>query len=257
MVEEENARDPLFVGSLERGMRLLQAFREDSDTLGLTELAQITGLTKSAAQRFAHTWEQLGYLQKDPRSRRFRLGVKVVELGFFFMKGQALIGRAIPHLMAARDRTGLAINLSLLDGADILYVVRLPRQGLTLAEMLVGRRMPAYCTSSGRALLSHYDDATLHTILSEARPKRHTPQSQIEPEILFAEIVKARQQGFAITREQLLIGQIGVGTVVPAGEQRPMAAVNMTMTTDQWDEARIIREVVPQLMMVAEAIHRG
>ncbi|PKU23775.1 IclR family transcriptional regulator [Telmatospirillum siberiense] len=253
----EGGRDLLFVESLERGMRLLAAFRGTTDSLGLTELAAATGLTKSAAQRFAHTWERMGYLEKDARSRRFRLGIRVLELGFFFLRGHPLAGRAMPHLLAVRERLGVAVNLSLRDGADIVYAVREPDQRLTLAEMLPGRRMPAFCTSAGRALLAHCGDDELDAVLAAPGRIRYTPHTETDAQALRREIETVRRQGFAIARDQVLIGQIGVAAAVPDFGRQPAAAVNMTMTTDQWGEARIVRELVPQLMAVTEAISRG
>ena len=69
----------LFVSSLEKGFRVLEAFREAPGDLGLTEIALRTGLDKSAAQRFTNTLYQLGYLEKDPRSRRYRPAARLME----------------------------------------------------------------------------------------------------------------------------------------------------------------------------------
>ena len=101
---DQRADDPLFVGSLEKGMRVLEAFRDSADSLGLTDIARVTGLGKSASQRFAYTWERLNYLVKDQQSRRYRLGPRVVELGYFFLRNDRLVAMAVPHLVALRDQ---------------------------------------------------------------------------------------------------------------------------------------------------------
>ncbi|KAG1170385.1 hypothetical protein G6F35_017220 [Rhizopus arrhizus] len=96
----------------------------------------------------------MGYLIKDPASRRYRLGPRVVELGYFFLRSDRLVSMAAPHLVALRDRCGLAVHMSVLAGTDMIYLLRLPSRQLTLAEMLPGRRMPAWRCCGRRPALS-------------------------------------------------------------------------------------------------------
>lgn len=162
-------------------MRVLEAFDAARDSLSLTDIVQLTGMGKSAAQRFTHTWEALGYLAKDPQSRRYRLGPKVVELSYYFLRSDHLVSLAAPHLVALREHCGLAVNMSVLSGDDMIYLLRLPSRQLTLVEMLPGRRMPAWSNSAGRMLLSQRDDASVRDLLARAAPQLYTPRTQTDP----------------------------------------------------------------------------
>lgn len=246
--------DPLFVASLEKGMRVLDAFRDASDSLGLTDIASITGLGKSAAQRFIHTWERMGYLIKDPASRRYRLGPRVVELGYFFLRSDRLVSMAAPHLVALRDRCGLAVHMSVLAGTDMIYLLRLPSRQLTLAEMLPGRRMPAWCNSGGRMLLTPQNDDAIRQALLRAPPRAFTPRTVVDPDALLALIRQAREDGYALTEDQVLQNQVGAAVLVRDARDVPLAAISVRAPRHDYPTDRLLSDIVPQLFRTAQAI---
>ena len=246
--------DPLFVASLEKGMRVLDAFRDASDSLGLTDIASITGLGKSAAQRFIHTWERMGYLIKDPASRRYRLGPRVVELGYFFLRSDRLVSMAAPHLVALRDRCGLAVHMSVLAGTDMIYLLRLPSRQLTLAEMLPGRRMPAWCNSGGRMLLTPQDDDAIRQALLRAPPRAFTPRTVVDPDALLALIRQAREDGYALNEDQVLQNQVGAAVLVRDARDVPLAAISVRAPRHDYPTDRLLSDIVPQLFRTAQAI---
>ncbi|MFJ1300255.1 IclR family transcriptional regulator [Pseudomonadota bacterium AL_CKDN230030165-1A_HGKHYDSX7] len=246
--------DPLYVASLGKAMRVLEAFRQARDSLSLTELVQLTGLGKSAVQRFTHSWERLGYLEKDPRTRRYGLGPRVVELSYFFLRSDPLVSRAAPHLVALRERCGLAVNMSVLDGMDVIYLLRLPSRQLTLAEMLPGRRMPAWSNSAGRMLLAQFDDVALDHYFSRAEITAYTGRTETDPAKLAAEVRQARNQGYALTHDQVLLNQVGAAVLLRDDLRRPVAALNITAAADEFAPERLAREIVPQLLKTAYAI---
>ncbi|KAG1438568.1 hypothetical protein G6F55_013916 [Rhizopus delemar] len=157
----------------------------------------------------------MGYLIKDPASRRYRLGPRVVELGYFFLRSDRLVSMAAPHLVALRDRCGLAVHMSVLAGTDMIYLLRLPSRQLTLAEMLPGRRMPAWCNSGGRMLLTPQDDDAIRQALLRAPPRAFTPRTVVNPDALLALIRQAREDGYALTEDQVLQNQRRATTIPP------------------------------------------
>lgn len=246
-------KDVLFVNSVAKAMRVLEAFRDEGETVGLTELAQKTGMTLSAIQRFTHTWERLGYVEKDARSKRYRLTVGALELGYLYLRGNPLVARATPHMVLSHEEHGLPMNLSVFSGSDVVYIVRLPHRHLKFVETLPGRRVPAFCNSAGRAFLSHLPDDRLETILAE--PKRaFTEHTLTDADALRVEVLRARKQGYAYAQDQVLLGQIGIGKVVYDAKRNPVAALNMVMSSEDWTEERVTAELVPHLFKVAAAI---
>jgi len=251
--ESGEKKDFLFVNSVAKAMQVLEAFRDEGEDISLTEIANKTGMSLSAAQRFTHTWEVLGYLHKDPRSKRFQLAVPALELGYLFLRSNPLVARAMPHMMLSHAEHGLPINLSLLSGGDVIYIVRLPHRRLKFVETLPGRRFPAFCNSAGRAFLSHLPEDEVDEILS--RPKiAFTERTVTDPDALRAEIETVRRQGYAFTKDQVLIGQLGIGRVVCDAKRRPIAAINIVLSSDEWSEGRVKEELVPLLFKLSSAI---
>ncbi|MDS1140204.1 IclR family transcriptional regulator [Pusillimonas sp. SM2304] len=243
----------LYVAAVERAMRVLEAFAAKPGDLGLSELAEMTGLGKSAAQRFVFTWEKLGYLARDQASRRLRLTPKAIELGHSYLKGDALIAQVAPHLAVLRDQCGLAVNLSMRRGDDMIYLLRLPSRQLALAEMLPGRRLPAWSNASGRMLLTQCSEDELRAMFLRQPPLVFTPRTTVDLETLLGEIAKARVSGYVITQHQVHMHQIAVAILatVSSGAQ---VAIGIATSLDDYSPARAEAELVPALFRTAAAL---
>ncbi|RJT43391.1 IclR family transcriptional regulator [Rahnella woolbedingensis] len=252
-ISNEKRVHPQFIESIEKGMRVLELFRDGRSTVGLTELVEGCDITKSAAQRLTHTWCELGYLVKDEQTRRYSLTHKTLELGFLYLNASPLITRAMPILKLIRDKYDVTVNLSLLSGADIVYIARLPGPGQTVTEMLPGRRMPAWSTSAGRVLLSTLADDQIQNILATTSRIRYTEKTQCDSNILFQEIKLAQKQGYAMTLEQIMVGQSGIAAPVRNVHHQIVAAVNITTRISQWPTERINEELLPLLMTATQS----
>src|SRR3546814_18778406 len=113
--------------------------------ISLTEIAAATGFGKSASQRLTHTLTALGYLEKNPETRRSRMTVRALDLAHGFLITDPLINEGLLHLIDASARAGATLNLGQLAGSDLLYLARLPPHRMPLAAALSGRRQPAFC----------------------------------------------------------------------------------------------------------------
>src|ERR1700760_540587 len=106
----EAQRSTLFIQSLDKAMRVLEAFSHGEQFLGLTELATLSGLDKASTQRCAHTLCQIGYLEKNPKTSRFSLGKKCLDLSFHFLRTHPLVVAATPVLLQLRKDSGERTN---------------------------------------------------------------------------------------------------------------------------------------------------
>src|SRR5688572_19818452 len=188
MMSGREKQDTLFVASLEKGMRVMRAFDASRPELGLTEIAEIVGLDKSATQRLTNTLHKTGYLSKDPETRRFRPSLKFLELAFAYSWSDPLVQLAIPKLIELGRMLGERVNAARLDGSDIVYVIRIPTQFTSFPAMLVGRRVPALTTSSGRVLIANFSaekrrQAVETWPLAQATPKTTMDRVAIASEI--------------------------------------------------------------------------
>ena len=159
--------------SLERGLAILSSFHPDRPLIGGSELSRELDLSRSTAHRYVATLAKLGYLQQDPDSKRYRLGPKVLDLGFSAINSMDLREISAPHLRLLSDETGCTVNLAILDGTDVVYIDRCrtarPRQREIDLNLHVGARLPAYCTAMGKAILAFVPEDRLEEIIERDR----------------------------------------------------------------------------------------
>ncbi len=228
----------LYVGSLEKGFRVLAAFSDDFPSLGVTEIALRTGLDKSAAQRFSNTLHQLGFLEKDPVTRRYRPARKLMELGYTYLRHSALGAVAMPRLIEAGSVYSTTMNLAERDDTDMIYTVRIPHQKAAYAATVPGRRVPAFCTATGQAVLSRLNDDEVAQIIERSNLVKRMPDTIIDIDKIHAAITRTRKQGFAITYEQLLPREIGAAAPIVDYRGRPHCRRAYSAYTPGWSVAK-------------------
>ena len=159
--------------SLERGLAILSSFNSDRPLIGVSELSRDLDLSRSTAHRYIATLAQLGYLQQDRDSKRYRLGPKVLDLGFSAINSMDVREISAPHLQQLSDETGYTVNLAILDDIDVVYIERCrsvrPGQREIDLNLHVGARLPAYCTAMGKAILAFLPDEHREEIIAAHR----------------------------------------------------------------------------------------
>lgn len=254
--KEGQANPALFIRSVAKAFQVLRAFDGSAQTLGLTEIAKLTGLDKSAAQRFVHTLAALGYLERDDSSRRYALGRSVLDLSFSYLRANPLVERATPTLIDLRRNTQERVGLSLWDDLSLIYVVRLQSKRETFFSTLVGRRMPVFCTSGGRAILSRIGDEEAMDVIHRSPRRALTAQTATDPDEIFRRVLKARRDGFALNLEEALPGELTISAAVMGPRGRPVGAVHVSGSLSEWDPADFTRKIAPQVVETAHALGR-
>lgn len=249
--------DPLFNQSLEKGLEVLRAFSAVHRTLTLSEVAGLTGMTKSSAQRTVHTLESLGYIDKHPQTRRFRLTPKVMEIGYNYLAADALIPIASPYLSQLANASGETANLTEPVGLDMVYVAQLMTAKHMPVLTPVGMRIPMYCTSSGRAYLSTLPDAQVRAVLEASTRAPRTPATLTDVDAIFAQVVACRGLGYACNEEELFLGDMGVGAPIVNSQGVAVGAVHVSPPASRWTIAEAQRKLGPLVIECAWAISRS
>jgi IclR family pca regulon transcriptional regulator len=248
--------DALYVGSLEKGLRVLGAFGAGQQFMTLREVADACAMDKSAAQRFTHTLVQLGYLEKCPDTKRFSLGKRVLELSFNYLRANALVEAASPVLLDLQKATGQRVNLSLFDDTAIVYAIRQLSKREYYYSSLIGRRMPIYCTSGGRVMMSHLTREEVNGILKRCELKALTPKTIHEPARIRAKIAEAREKGYALTVEETVLGELVVAGAILGTARRPLAAIHIAGSLSEWKPAQFEKKFGPLAAETAHALSR-
>ncbi|MEO0386440.1 MAG: IclR family transcriptional regulator [Pseudomonadota bacterium] len=162
--------DPYLVPGLLRGLAALRAFTPDRTEMTLNEIATAVGVSKSAVFRTVHTLAEAGYLLPVQNNAAYKLGPAVVRLAYGYHAGRELLEAATPTLEALRDHIDWSTHLGVLDGRQILYLLRFAATGGLTSLVHVGSRLPAASTSMGRLLLCHKSPEFIQRLYAEAEP---------------------------------------------------------------------------------------
>ena len=242
-------QDPKFSQSLERGLAILACFTVERSLLGIAEMADQLGLSRSTTHRYATTLVELGYLEQED-DRKYRLGLRVTDLGSSALSGTGLREHARPHLQKLRSETTMACGLSVLDGGEIVYLERLRPQNASSAELSAplapGSRLPAHTTAAGKLLLASISEEERERALKQAPGL--TAKGRRE---LASELDQIAESGIA-RNDDGTSHALAVGVRENGGEV--LAAVNLVATHQDGSGARTIEDYRPRLEAAAQRI---
>ena len=249
--------DPLMVKSVEKAFQVLSVFTSQQRTLSLTQVAASAQMDTSSAQRFTHTLMRLGYLRKDAATKRFELTTKTLDLGYNFLFGHRLVTMAMPYLMHLSKETEETVNLTLLEDTQIIFVSRFLSQHMLNTNVVIGTRMPAYCTAPGIAMLSRLPEEEAMAIIDRSDLEPHTTNTTWRREDLLAKLRRCAKQGYATAFEEFYLGDASVAAPVLDVRGRPEAAVNVAVSMSRYTREEVIARFAPLVVAAAHAISRG
>jgi len=244
--------------SLERGLAILSAFKHRRPLLGISELAREVDLTRSTAHRYVSTLAKLGYLEQDPPTRKYRLGPRVLDLGFSAINSMELREIAAPHLQQLSDQTGYTVNMAILDDTDVVYVERCRsaqqgQRGIDL-NLHVGSRLPAYCTSMGKVLLAGLPDGERDALLDRVELTQRGPNTLTTRTALNAELKRVRDAGLAVNNEELAFGLRSIAGPVHGQTGTVVAAINLAVHRSWVSIEELVKDLGPPLKRTAAEI---
>ncbi len=250
----EPKNSPLFNTSLAKGLAVLEAFDAQRRSLNLPQIAATAGISKGAAQRLTYTLEILGFLRKDPVSKRYSPSPRFVEFGRRYVGGSALIETSVPYLRDLNIRCGETVNLSEPDGTDMVFVATFPGLKQLAVQLPAGSRFPMFCTASGRAYLAGLDEAVADALIDDSVIVRYTPLTVMEPQAIRSMIREARSAGYAYAEGEFYRGDINVAAPVLGVGGVAVAAVSLSVPVTRWSLADVHRDLAPQIAQAARAI---
>ena len=189
------------LSSVTTAIRLLKAFSEDEEEIGVSALAQKLGVAKSTVHRLAVTLVSEGLLEQNPENERYRLGIGLFGLGTLVRRRMNLSAEARPFLFDLREKTGETLLLGVPAETEVMYVYNLESNQALRMRSDIGVRRPGYCTAVGRAVFAFAPEKTIERLLAGPLRKRtdKTVANAKELRAIFAEV---RKRGYAIEDEE-------------------------------------------------------
>lgn len=214
-----------FVGSLEKGLRVIRAFNEGPDKMTLSEVARISDLPRAGARRLLLTLHALGYVKSD--SKYYQLSPNVLELGLSYLSSQNWLTVASPVLEQLRDELDEAVSVTTLEGTDVVYVARFPVDRVMTLAMDIGSRKPAYCTAMGRVLLGALPQTKVREVLSASDLNRFTNRTLHTINDITAAICQVRGDGYCLIDRELEDSLVAISVPLKNYHGETLAAVNV------------------------------
>lgn len=249
--------DPRLSRSLEYGSAILESFSRERQVLGIADMAELVGLSRSTAHRYAMTLVELGYLEQNSK-RKYRLargaaGPGTAAIGAIRRRVSA---RAV--LEELRDETGYTVSMGVLSDVRVIYVHRLfghrPGQYEVDQDLGVGANVPLHCTALGKVLLASLSDPERRELLARIEPTPYGPGSVKSMKELVAQLDRVSARGVVVSDEELVRGARSIAVLVarPRGE-RPLA-IDITVPSSAYTVNRLVKSLGSRLKRAATLI---
>lgn len=246
----EGSRDR--VGSLKRGLAVMEILAANPAGLTLTETAEKARLTRAGARRFLLTLVAENYARQE--GRRFFLSAKLLSVARLWMQAAPIWSHAEPHLRDVSATLGESCSAGVLEGQDVIYVARVAGRRIVSVALHVGSRLPAYCTSMGRVLLSDLSEADLQAFLKKAVIRPNTGKTITDRHAIGMKIDEARRLGYALIDEELELGLRSIAVPVRGNNGRVIAAINASTQSARFECEEMVETFLPRLREAASRI---
>lgn len=230
-ITASEGRDKEQLSSFIRGLAVIEIFSERPRRLTITEVAEAASTTKATARRILRSLVAAGYADFDGHT--FSLTPRVLRLGYAYLSSKTIIQLAEPVLRELRSKSGLSATMSVLDGEEIVIVARAPADQLVTIRSDIGNRLPAFCTSMGRAMLSSLPDAEIERIVRSERTKPLTPKTETDPRRLIEIVREIQRRGYSLVDQEIERGLVSMAMPVRNARVGRCYAVCVSAHTSQ------------------------
>ncbi len=217
------------VGTLARGLDVLELFGSAGAELTQTEISQVLGLPMPTVHRLVAVLTERGWLERDQDTRRLRLGLELARLVPALLAGMRLPELARPHLLALAADVHETVNAAILQGAEVVYLMSETGDRLLASRASVGMRLPAHCTALGKCLLAQLPEDVARAALADPPYERRTDRTLTTWDALTPDLQAIRAAGVAISEEEYEIGLVSIAAPVRWLDGPGTGAINVSL----------------------------
>jgi IclR family pca regulon transcriptional regulator len=250
-------REPRYSQSLERGLAILSCFTAKRPVLGIADIADELGMSRSTTHRYVITLVALGYLEQGA-SRKYRLGLRVTDLGMSALNSTGLREHAHPYLEELRQRTSYTTSLGVLDGTEVLYIDRIRsfrREARTTELNLhAGSRLPAHATAMGKLLLANLPETEQRELIGQMKLTKRGPNTITSKKALREELDAIVTSGLAVDDQELASGFYAISAPVRNEARQVVAAVNLAAQATMISLEEFVDALSPHLLSTADRV---
>jgi len=238
------AKKEYVVNSVLKALDILEVL-DDQSNLGVSEIARRLDMEKSTVYRLINSLKLRGYVQQDPDTHRYMNGFRLFEMGNNVVKNMGLRKQAFPFLQELSQRTKEAVNLAVRDGKNVVYIDKMESSATIKVDLVVGKRMPMYCTGLGKVLLAYLPPELVEELLQNEVFEQFTPNTHTSLVSLMSELEVIREQGFGWDNEEYVLDLVciaapvfGVGDEIVAALSVALPKFRYASDTAKYEEAK-------------------
>jgi DNA-binding IclR family transcriptional regulator len=237
----EKASGPYQLHSLARAISVLEVLGESDRPLSLTDICQRMSVHKSTAHRSLMVLERSRLIERT-QENRFRLGLKLYELGNRAVEQIDLRARIHPFFRRLSMQVGETVHLSILQKASVVYLDKVEPHRKVRMSSKIGASNPVYCTAMGKAILAFQPKQTIEHIIGNMHFARYTRKTLCSREMLLKYLERVRRRGYAIDDEEIELGIRCIGAPIFNGDNQAIAAASVSGPS-----SRITAQSVPAI----------
>jgi len=245
--------DPNFMTSLARGLAVIQAFSQRRHHLTISQVSTTTGLSRAAVRRCLYTLAKLGFAGSDD-NRHFFLRPRILALGHSYISSMPLATAAQPVLEHISHLLHESCSIATLDGVEIVYIARANVTRIMSIDLGVGSRLPAFCTSMGRAILANLPPEELDSVLARVEFKRYTERTITNPAKLTQALRQIRRDGYSIIDQELEHGLRSMAVPIQNPSGKVVAALNIGAHAQRVSIQEMQTKFLPHLRAAAQEL---
>ncbi|MFJ8064455.1 IclR family transcriptional regulator [Psychrobacillus sp. NPDC096426] len=209
----EKSQEGNQLSSVKNALRILRSFSMDEPEKRISDISTSLKLNKSTVSRTMSTLASEGFVIKDPETQKFRLGLSILSLSGIINSNLDIYQESIPVLNKLVEACGETAHISVLDQHEVIYLQKVECNHPVRFLTHVGKRNPAYCTSSGKVLLAFSNEEITEAIIANGL-QRFTEHTITEPDALRTQLKQIKEQGHSYSYEELSEGVISIGTPI-------------------------------------------
>jgi len=242
------------IGSLAKGLKVLEAFGADTPRMTITDASAATGLDRATARRCLLTLHHEGYLDYD--GKFFTITHRALRLGMGALAALPLPQIVQPWLDQLAEQIGQSCSVAILDGTEIVYLARAAQRRVMSIGLMPGSRLPAHCTSFGRVLLASLPSEQAAEIIRASDLTPRTAASLTTPEAILDQLATILEQGFAVIDQEIEVGLRSIAVPLRNSRGQTIAALNTGMAATHVSVAAMVDEYLPHLARVQTGLMR-
>ena len=239
--------------SLRKAIRVLEALTNKENGAGVTELSQEMNLPKSAVHKILSTFKSTGFVDQNLESKKYRLGLRIFELGNIVQSQLELRKIAHPYLYNLSKATNETTYLVVLEKRKIVYVDCVESTARLRSHPVFGEMVPLHCTGVGKAIMAFLPEEEIEKIIREKRLERFTNNTIIDPEVLKRELEDVRKRKYAIDNMEHEEGIRCVGASIRNHMGEVFAAISVSGPAQRFDKKRDKKRIEKMSKLVIEA----